>query len=151
MALITTPQLRRALLKPARAFETERRVAMLLPSLPVGGRLTRFLEAWKELRCSSFVREAIEHGHCIPFNHGHPSFLGIRRTPLPGNKAKRQALLSEVESLLTKRAIEQVPANQARSGQYSIYFLVPKKTGDLRPILNLKPLNRTMNVQSFKM
>ena len=36
-------------------------------------------------------------------------------------------------------------------GFYSTYFLVPKKTGDLRPILNLKPINGQIRRPSFKM
>jgi hypothetical protein len=36
-------------------------------------------------------------------------------------------------------------------GFYSTLFLVPKKTGDLRPVINLKPLNKYLRKQHFKM
>ncbi len=36
-----------------------------------------------------------------------------------------------------KGAIERVPPAQSESGLYSCYFLVPKKDGALRPILDL--------------
>ncbi len=38
-----------------------------------------------------------------------------------------------------------------RRGFYSRYFLVPKKNGGLRPILDLRPLNRALSKRSFKM
>ena len=59
-------------------------------------------------------------------------------------------MLDEVSSLLQKEAIERVPENVS-AGFYSTYFLVPKKTGDLRPILNLKPINKFVSCPSFKM
>ena len=55
--------------------------------------------------------------------------------PLAGQYA--QVLLEEVHFLFQKRAIEVVPQSQIHLGFYSTYFPVPKKTGDLRPILNL--------------
>jgi hypothetical protein len=40
--------------------------------------------------------------------------------------------LQEVQSCLSKGAIEPVPASENLQGFYSTNFLVPKKTGDLR-------------------
>ena len=37
------------------------------------------------------------------------------------------------------------------SGFYSTFFLVPKKNGKMRPIINLKPLNRYLKKTHFKM
>jgi hypothetical protein len=45
------------------------------------------------------------------------------------------------KKLLGKGAIELVPPGQEGQGFYSTFFIVPKKDGGLRPILNLKPLN----------
>ena len=60
-------------------------------------------------------------------------------------------IMTEVNQLLVKGAIETVPANEKQDGFYSTFFLVPKKTGDLRPVINLKPLNRYLKKQHFKM
>ncbi len=38
-----------------------------------------------------------------------------------------------------------------RSGFYSPYFIVPKKSGGLRPILDLRVLNHTLHKLPFKM
>ncbi len=43
----------------------------------------------------------------------------------------------EVDTLLRKGAIEMVPPHERESGFYSQYFIVPKKNGGLRPILDL--------------
>ncbi len=54
-------------------------------------------------------------------------------------------------NLLVKGAIEVVPPAQSESGFYSRYFLVPKKDGGLRPILDLRLLNHTLTKRSFRM
>ncbi|XP_043120232.1 uncharacterized protein LOC122362727 [Puntigrus tetrazona] len=51
----------------------------------------------------------------------------------------------EVESLLRKEAIEVVPPHAVESGFYSRYFIVPKKDGGLRPIIDRRVLNRSVN------
>ena len=61
-------------------------------------------------------------------------------------------LLQEVQTLLSKNAIELVPPHKARDGFYSTLFMVPKKNSEkLRPVINLKPLNQFLLKKSFKM
>ncbi len=43
-----------------------------------------------------------------------------------------------------KGAVESVPPAQSASGFYSCYFLVPKQDGGIRPILDLRHLNRAL-------
>ena len=62
----------------------------------------------------------------------------------------RQDLQQAVDALLMKGAIERV-TNVRSLGFYSRLFLVPKKTGDLRPVIDLSTLNRHMVVPHFKM
>ncbi|XDV15183.1 hypothetical protein PO909_015313 [Leuciscus waleckii] len=57
----------------------------------------------------------------------------------------------EVLSLLEKGAIERVPPSEQESGFYSRYFVVPKKDGGLRPILDLRPINRALHKRAFRM
>ena len=57
----------------------------------------------------------------------------------------RQDLQQAVDALLMKGAIERV-TNMRSLGFYSRLFLVPKKTGDLRPVIDLSTLNRHMVV-----
>ncbi|TRY93182.1 hypothetical protein DNTS_006308, partial [Danionella cerebrum] len=60
-------------------------------------------------------------------------------------------LREEIDALLTKGAVEPVPPADMERGFYSPYFLVPKKAGGLRPILDLKRLNRHLAKYRFKM
>ncbi len=57
----------------------------------------------------------------------------------------------EVDTLLRKEAIEVVPLHERESGFYSRYFIVPKKDGGLRPILDLRQQNRSVMRLKFKM
>ena len=60
-------------------------------------------------------------------------------------------LRKEIDSLLRKEAISVVPPEEADSGFYSRYFLVPKKDGSYRPILDLRVLNRALMPFKFRM
>ena len=62
--------------------------------------------------------------------------------------AHHLVIQKEVDELLAKGAIE-LSSGGARF--YSSVFVVPKHTGGLRPILNLKRFNRYMHIPSFKM
>ena len=59
-------------------------------------------------------------------------------------------LREEIENLLNKRAVERVQ-NPGTPGFYSQIFIVPKKNGKLRLIIDLSLLNRYIKKQSFKM
>ena len=52
---------------------------------------------------------------------------------------------------MEKNAIENVPVKERLEGFYSIFFLVPIKTGDLRPVINLKLLSNFLHRKHFKM
>ena len=45
----------------------------------------------------------------------------------------------------------EVPALERGQGFYSNLFVVPKPNGDVRPILDLKALNRFLRIRSFRM
>ncbi|KAL0152613.1 hypothetical protein M9458_052336 [Cirrhinus mrigala] len=59
-------------------------------------------------------------------------------------------LCAEIAVLLAKDTIEPVPPAEMKSGFYSPYFIIPKKTGGLRPILDLRVLNRSLHRLPFK-
>ena len=60
-------------------------------------------------------------------------------------------LSNEVGHLVRKGAEVLNPLYQVKSGYYITYFLVPKKDGGYRPILNLKFFNLNVCKTSFKM
>ena len=55
----------------------------------------------------------------------------------------------EIQSMLTKSAIEETTPKG--DGFLSTVFLVPKKDGGQRPVINLKSLNRFAHTEHFKM
>ncbi len=124
----------------------------ILPAYgPVGGRIASFLPQWEEVTQSKWVLNIIRRGYIIPFRDGHPS-LSCHPPVWVANKdtVKRGILREEVASLLTKNAIEEV-RDTSSPGFYSRLFVVPKKNGKLRPVLDLSSLNKHILVEHFRM
>ena len=118
-------------------------------SPPVGGRLSLFKEAWGRVTSDKWVLETISSGYQLEFTHPPPSTRVFRRTSLPKDPIKKETLLSEVQALLQKGAIERV--SPRRDLIMSTFFLTVKKSGEWHPILNLKPLNALIKPKNFCM
>ena len=118
------------------------------PSLPPAGRLTHFLPFWEKVTSDPWVLKVIRSGYLLEIAKQLPSRRKILTTPL---RDGGHVLLEEVAELLGKSAVEPVPPGQERDGFYSTYFLVEKKDGSQRPILNLKFFNRFLRKRTFKM
>ncbi len=85
----------------------------------------------------------------IQFARCPPKFRGIHFTSVKAVNA--HVLCAEIVVLRVKvEKIEPVPPTDLKSGFYSPYFIVPKKSGGLRPILDLRVLNRSLNKLPFK-
>lgn len=80
----------------------------------------------------------------------HPPRRFIR-CPVPLAVDSRDLMAAEISHLLEIKAIELVPSDQQGTGFYSILFLVPKSSGGVRGILNLKQLNQGVWYRRFKM
>ncbi len=112
--------------------------------------LVQFLGAWLALPSPScWLRWTIRLGYAIQFVRRPPKFRGIHFTSVKAVDAP--VLRAEIAVLLAKDAIEPVPPADMRTGFYSPYFIVPKKGGGLRPILDLRVLNRALHKLPFKM
>ena len=110
--------------------------------------LRYFVHEWEKITQDQWILSVLREGLKLDFMT-KPPFSGVRHTNV--NAQNAAILQSEVEKLLQKGAIEPVPPAEMETGFYSTFFVVPKKTGDLRPIINLKPLNRYLRKQHFKM
>jgi hypothetical protein len=121
----------------------------LNPHLPLGGRLAHFQDFWSQITSDNWVLSVVRSGFHLALTATPPA-TGVRWTQMRRNEFC-SVLLEEVRELVGKAAVELVPINQQGKGFYSTYFLVPKKDGGVRPILNLKPFNRFMARQKFKM
>ncbi len=112
--------------------------------------LVRFLRAWQALpNPSRWLLHTIRLGYAIQFARRPPKYRSIHFTTVKAGDSP--ILRAEIAVLLVKDAIEPVPPADIRSGFYSPYFIVPKKGGGLRPILDLRILNRALHRLPFKM
>ncbi|KAI2668514.1 Transposon Ty3-G Gag-Pol polyprotein [Labeo rohita] len=112
--------------------------------------LVDHLAAWKLLpNVSAWVLHTVERGYRIQFGAPPPPFNGV--SPTLVGPEQGLVMEQEVATLLRKEAIEVVPPHDRESVFYSRYFIVPKKDGGLRPILDLRLLNRSVMRLKFKM
>ena len=113
---------------------------------PLAGRLRFYLKNWEKLTQDPNIL-AIVQGYNIPFSE--EPFQEVLPTTPRVNQEERILIESEVQEMLKKGAIQQV---QSVKGEYlSNLFLVSKKDGGNRPVVNLKHLNKFIPYQHFKM
>lgn len=115
----------------------------------VGGRLSLFSRSWELVTSDKWVLQTVSEGYRLEFTSSPPHHSKPIHTSLPADRAKRKALQQEVDQLLAKGAIEIV--NPREIAFFSTFFLTTKKSGEWRPILNLKKLNKHIKPPPFKM
>ena len=129
-----------------------------LDSVPVGGRLRHFWPVWQKLGASRKVVRWLRFGYPLPFfknARGLPLTPPLLSVPNPSvvtaySDPAKQALLDEtIQTLLAKQAIREVPHSDPV--HFSRVFLVPKKNGKLRMVIDLSQLNAWIDCPSFKM
>ena len=109
------------------------------------GHLTERRDWWDSIARDSFVCEAVR-GHRLEFESRPP----VKKIKIKiKNSEKKKILQKEVDSLLTKGAIEVV--RDSHKGFNSNLFLVTKKDGGFRPVINLSGLNHYMKKKTFRM
>ena len=118
------------------------------PPGPVGGRLAFCVQNWRLITDDAFIISVVTHGFLITPS---PDFPGVLRefTIYPGKVSAQLALEEQISSLLLKRAI--VKVDDFVDLCLSPIFVVPKRSGGLRVILNLKKINCFLPPQHFRM
>jgi hypothetical protein len=120
-----------------------------IDSLKVGARLKHFAKDWEDITSDQWVLGTLREGLKLKFKT-LPTLSQIPiEISLPKDPSKREALLGEISVMLEKGAIERV--SQSDPGFYSHIFIRTKKSGGLRPIIDLKALNKHLSVPHFKM
>lgn len=100
-------------------------------SPPVGGRLSHFVHEWALVTSDSWVLQTLRSGYRLEFTRAPFASRPRSATKIPADPDKRQALLSEIQKLLLKRAIEKVSPSDIVFT--STFFLTTKKTGNGAP------------------
>jgi hypothetical protein len=113
----------------------------------VGARLLAFAGQLSEVTDDSWVLDGIAQGIKLDFE-ALPTQLVIP-PPVAMSKEMVKICDKEVEDLIRKRAITEVV--DGSEGFVCSLFVIPKKSGGFRPIINLKPLNRFIRYEHFKM
>ena len=109
------------------------------------------MPAWRRIASSDpEVLAIVQEGFLIPFHHKPPLSRRPVFTSPPSDHTKFLLLQDEVQALLCKDAIEMV-INHHSPGFYSRLFLVTKKNGKLRPVIDLSSLNKFVFIRKFKM
>lgn len=103
---------------------------------------------WERITSDQWVLSVIKEGYKLEFLQ-KPQFGGIRNTNVPQKDV--DLISKEISDLLEKDAIERVPKLNQQEGFYSTFFLVPKKNGKMRPVINLRPLNMYLVKKHFQM
>jgi len=112
----------------------------------LAGRLPKFLENWQKLTLDPWTLQVVR-GYYIEFTttpqqHRVPSEIHT-------SEARCSQVAGEVTELLSKGAIEET---QLLPGSFiSQIFMVEKKGGGYRPVVNLKELNHFIKPEHFKM
>lgn len=108
------------------------------------------LSYWDASTPDLWVVSTLAQGYRLQFRRRPPTLSRVKMTTMH-DPAKALALNQELSALLVKDAIELVDPLVQPGGYYSTYFLVEKKDGGLRPVLDLRGLNRFLKVMPFHM
>ena len=96
---------------------------------------------WEAMGADLWVVSTIIEGYGLQFLSTTPVTM-VPAFSIVADHQHREVLHSEVSTLLAKEAIREVGQEDRQAGFYSHYFLVPKRDGTLRPILDLRGLNK---------
>ena len=139
-------------LKPAPHVPTSISSRLKVDSVPVvnpaslAGRLVHFLPNWRRITADPSILEAIQ-GYKLEFTS--PPVQSKIRQPLQFSCSETEKIDLEISALLEKEALHVV---KPVSDQFiSNLFLVPKRDGKSRPVINLKDLNTFLQYDHFKM
>ncbi len=134
------------------AFSTPQlRYVFLCITLCFTQHLSHFIHEWERLPgVSLWVLRTVRSGYTLQFGRNPHRFDGVQLVVV-NSASKASVLQQELSSLLQKGAIEEIPQSDIEQGFFNRYFLVPKRDGGLRPILDLLRLNFSLYKGKFKM
>ena len=116
----------------------------------LSGGLADFRSHWLSVTDDSFVLSVLEKGYVLPLKERPPLSRVPWKFEPPAQEPKRSFFHEAVEKLLAKGAIERV-RDHSSPGFYSRLFLVAKRDGGWRPVIDLSHLNTYLEVPHFHM
>ena len=116
----------------------------------MGACLLRFSPQWNAITEDSWARNVVAKGYILPFKSRPPLSISPVDIQLPADPEKCRILDLEIHTMSQKQAIEPV-THPWSPGFYSHIFLVPKKNGKWRPVIDLSSLNVHIRCPTFRM
>ena len=110
------------------------------------GSLSRYLPKWREFTSDPWILQIVS-GYHLEFETT-PHEVNLPKFPKYSER-ETAFIESEIRKLISKGAVTEV--SPCDSEFISTIFLVPMKTGDFRPVINLKSLNQFVEKIHFKM
>ena len=117
------------------------------PCYAFAGNPVKHMITWRQITSDPWVLESVS-GYHLEFEDDVIPIQSSLPNPPTLNQHEESIMNNEVGKLVTKGATEK--ENHCPGEFLSNMFLVPKKTGDLRPVINLKPLNEFVAKVHFK-
>ena len=114
----------------------------------VAGRLALYCDNWSKVTQDQWALNPVQ-GYRTEFLTNPTQ----RTRPRMGvsTSLEQNQMNKEIEKMLTKGAVTELPLEEADQGFHSSLFLVLKKDRGMRPVINLKSLNEFVVSQHFKM
>ena len=109
--------------------------------------LFKFFDQWRSITSHRVVLNMVWGHHLQLWSHP-PLFSNFRQFNFKVAATPHPIIQKEVDELLAKGATE---LSSGGAGVYSRVFVLPKCTGDLQPMLNLKHFNHYIHIPSSKM
>lgn len=130
---------------------TPRMIQLAVLPYPVtsAGQLRAFLPNWRCITRDPWVLQAVA-GYRLDFA-ANPGRQRAVPKPIRFSPPEMALVDIEVHKMCEKGAIVEVVGEDVGRLWLSRLFLVPKKSGELRPVVNLKPLNGYLSYEHFKM
>lgn len=110
-----------------------------------GGQISRFWHVWSQITNDPWILQTVAEG--LSLELVSQPFQSVIPKNSVSNPTQWEACNKEIISLLEKGAIVET----GEPGFVSGIFLIPKKAGGFRPIINLKGLNQFLLYRHFKM
>jgi len=113
---------------------------------PIAERLKHFLQNWEKITSDHTILKNIQgvelNFSSIPHQQGSPPNQNM-------SQEYTSLMTAQIQEMLEKGVIK--PVSNCKNQFISNLFLVPKKNGDQRPVINLRQLSQFLVYQHFKM
>ena len=121
---------------------------MHINHLPLAGHLKHCLTNWELITSDPWVLETVRG---LKLNFLSPPYQAHPPHQVSQTEQTKQLINLEIQGMLAKGAVQLVPPSQAGQKFLSTLFLVPKKGGGQRPVVNLRLLNHFLPYEHFKL